>query len=363
MQLSEAFYKVNPLTQEQRDAAYASASLRIAGAKPQQADYERSDFAKYSAKTVQLINWTMNVVMLAAFIPSAVRIFAAAFDASLAFADAPFAGIIGVCSVLLAEAGQVAFTMSMSIADSQTQRLALRIASWGCTAFALVGNAHIAEPWKHAYAFSWLEAFLPPALVLIAANVRKTQALHLDAERFSAHQRFQEALSLWQQRFDNAHDHAAWERELANALRDALRSANKSSKAVLRELTLSDWHSLILRERNAEEWWLQAERNAREAEEHRLREAQERLTQKSGHTNGNATREIADAATTQEGSVFVKHCPICDKRFEGRSPRAATNAVVAHQKSHKGEERAAIRKQLPIAEVEHIASVNGQGTL
>jgi hypothetical protein len=202
---------------------------------------------------------------------------------------------------------------------------------------------------------AFLETYAPPVLVLITANILKAQMLHTVAERYAAQQAFASALAAWQTLYDDAETHPAWGRTLANALRDGLRAANKRSSAVLRDLTDADWFALIDRERSSQKSGTSARLSAETQAEQKASPTHAR----SGQTNGNATGDIAGTQTTQEGSLYVKHCPICDKRFEGKSPRGVTNAVVAHQKSHKAEERAAVSGTLPAAEVEHIASSNG----
>lgn len=351
-EVSEAFYKINPLLDEQRLSAYDSARRRIAGIEPTQGDapqlanYYANAFRKYSPATEATIMRVTNIVMFAAFTPSALRIFIAGFEASVHAIPAFEAAIvIGLMSVILAESGQIAFTLAASVTQGRVLRASLWIAAAICTLLALVGNAHVVRPWHNGSAFAWLETFAPPILVLIAANVRKAQVLNANAERFDAQQKYTDALKLWQSDYDtqrrawetafaSAHLDAAWDRTLANVLRDELRKANRQSKAVLRELTTQDWRALVLRERAAEEWWDAAEAAAQAAV------AQERnASGRSGTTNGNATGEIANVPTQQVGDMFVKECPVCGERFEGKTRRSAVNALVAHHKKHANEER------------------------
>lgn len=364
--LSEAFSKVNALTQEGRDAAYDAARRRIAGRRPQYADYEGASTTRFPRWVSTLVSALCVGMLAAAFLPSAMRLHAIALATNAAvLIDVPSTYAAALCVVLMAEIGQVIFSLASATNSKRSYRISLTLGSLICLAIAICGNAVAMGGHALESSVAFLETYAPPVLVLITASVLKSQMLHAIAERHAAQQAFASALASWQQLYDDAETHAAWGRTLANALRDGLRSANKRSSAVLRDLTDADWLALIERERSAEEWYeREAQRQQNSAERSRQAEqkaAPTQTTQRSGTGNGNATGDIAAAQTTQEGSIYVKHCPICEKRFEGHTKRSVTNAVVAHQKSHKAEERAAVDGKLPPADVEHIASTNGHG--
>lgn len=354
-ELSDAFYKVNALTQEQRDDAYAETRERIVGAEPTMEAFQRNTFAKYPPSAVRTINFLANVVLIAAFVPSAIRILIAAFEAfAFGVQSLPIALIVGVCSVLLAESGQIVFTLAAGITQERWARYGLWFGAAACTAFALIGNAHVAQPWMHGnFIFAWLETFLPPTLVLIAANVRKTQILHASEDRYAAKQAFDAAFTDWKRAVANAEGDASWERTLANVLRNALRSANKQSKAVLRDLTNADWFALVMRERSAEEWWDAAQRE----QQVRLRSS-ERASSNGSHST-QSTGEAVQAQTLRVDDEYVKVCPKCGDQFKGITERQATNKLVAHFKKHRNEERNA--NALPIASAPALLTMNGNG--
>lgn len=382
------FEKVNALLQEQRDAAYDHARRRIAGDEPERKDeptpdaFQRNAFAKYPPEFIRNTRRIGYTVMIAAFVPSAIRLFVATFEATH-YASFWIAIAIGGMSVLLAEVGQVAFTLWAATTEGVGLRRALRLAAWGCTAFALVGNGHIVQPWASGFLIAWLEAFLPPLLVLVAANVLKAQSLHEIENRYAAHQEylnawhawdaaFATAFAAWRERYDAAPMQSAWDAELANALREALRQANRQSKAVLRQLTNAEWRALILRERKAEEWWQDAEADAArvEAERIALDDAQRlalteaealrlarRESLRSGSVSTAATGEIASVEMQRDGDAFVKVCPECGYRAIGTTPRSATNALVAHRKKHANAEAKSQADALPITTLEGDALV------
>lgn len=360
--LSPAFYKVNALTQEQRDKAYADARKRIAGQKPtkgdepQYSDFERNAFTKYPLELMRFMRLLFYAILFAAFVPSAIRIFLASFEGTAIYLPAfEIAILIGVMAVLLAETGQVAFTLWASTTDGRLLRLGLYLASIGCTAFALIANAYVVKPFDHPHPMSFLEAFLPPILVLIAANVRKSEILHTIGERHQTQQEFAEAHRQWQTQFKTdvkawnaalgeAEKSPQWERTLVNVLRDAIRNANKVSKQALRELTHTDWHALVMRERKAEEWWdtAVAEVAAIERKTQRIVVQPQpviALPLRNGISTG-TTGEVARVKIEREGKLFVKACPVCRERFAGETQRSATNRLVAHMKKHANERKA-----------------------
>lgn len=248
------YQRVNALTEDQRTQAQAYARKRIAGGEPKLADFERTAFVKYPPQVVNWINRMAEAVMFAAFVPSALRIFIAALSAfASGVPSEPASVVVGLTSILLAEVGQIVFMLARATAEEGRRWLAVGAAI--CTAYAIVGNAQIAEPWAHTSAFAWLEAFGPPVLVLIAAHVRKTQILTAVESRHEAQRSYVDALNAWQASVENAHEHRSWMRVYANALKDAFRSVDKRKTAQWLTVTDDEWALLIERELQADRWY------------------------------------------------------------------------------------------------------------
>lgn len=316
--LSDAFNRVNALTQDQRDAAYENSRRRIAGRMPRQEDFAGQRYQKYPAVMLSLINLAGSFMLVAAFVPSAIRLFHAGVAATSSYTnDLLTAHVIGAMSVLLAETGQVALTLwASTIAPHQRAlRCALYLGAGCCTVFAYVGNVAVVAspvpgvppPEGAKLVLLAFEIFLPPTLVLIAANVLKAQLLHVVEERHAAQLRFDEAMTSWQQKHDLAERDPRWERVLATSLRDAIRDANKVSKAVLRELTLEDWRALVQREIKADEWWLDEAVSVRRRPDTRTVSAPQTAdssdstdTQTTGHLSASA---VADWLRTHEADA------------------------------------------------------------
>lgn len=359
-----AFHRVNALTQEQRDAADIEARKRIAGNQPTTTPapelnaFVRTTQSKYPAWVSNTVTGLSLVMVGAAFIPSAIRLHAIALATNLtATQHVQSAYVSALCTVLLAETGQIAFSVSAAFAKSRLAKVALNAGSIICLAIALSGNASAMGTLALGSVIAFLETFAPPILVVITANILKSQFLNAIAEREAAHVAFiaahsqwtqteQQQRDAWQYIYDHAETHSQWEKALVNALRDALRSANRQSKAVLRELTTQDWIALVVRERNAEEWWTQpvslpAPRipETQRTEEDTAPVIATNGTQRSGRNSTALTGDVTAVPTQYDGSVYFKVCPDCGMRVENATERGATNALVAHRKRHVNEER------------------------
>lgn len=370
--LSDNASAINALTQDARNQAYDRARRTIAGAEPTQEAFTRNTFMRFPPETQRTISTITNIVLAGAFIPSAVRIFiagASSAQTQVGVVEGPsivlaliYAAIVGGGSVLIAEAGQIAFTLASSATDNLTQKRSLVFASLLCTAFALIANVAVVRPYDSygkalpEIVFVWCETLLPPILALIAANVRKTQVLSAIEDRYAANVAFQTAAERWQAVYDSAEQHPRFARALANAMRDALVTANRQSKARLRSLDNADWTNLVERERTAEEWYVAPPTvNAPPAIVERTRtDLPLRLTKNadtlsgttdrivevrstaSGKTSGKPTGELAGAIQENADSTFTYTCPQCGKSDTKETYRAAINALVAHTRhNHK----------------------------
>ena len=105
--------------------------------------------------------------------------------------------------------------------------------------------------------FAWLEAIAPPLLVLSTAFVLKEQLLDSIEMRHANERAYQEAVNLWLTATADPESHPHWMQFYANALRDAMRKANRRRKDALAELTTADWRALVYRELQADNWYAQ----------------------------------------------------------------------------------------------------------
>ena len=338
VQVTSAFYRINALRDDQRDAAYSKARERIAGRRPTIAEFQTNKLAKYPREFVALVTGLSAFMVLVAFLPSAIRIHQVALTQfATAVLDVPSQYVAALCVVLMAETGQIIFSLASMRADGRTQYWLFIIASWVSTAIALSGNAVASGDHAMTNAFAFLETFAPPVLTLITASVLKSQIVHSVSDRHVAQTQYDDAIRRYEETLANAHESSAWQRTIANALRDAIRSANVRSSAQLRELTSQDWYALVRREQGAEEWYTSEAQRVAEATK-RLAIANEVATVRSGERSTEATGEIASIPTERTNAgEYTKTCPTCGFIAVGDTPRKATNSMVAHQKRHASE--------------------------
>lgn len=351
---------INQLGQRERERAYTATRARIAGSEPQLSDFTRKVFSKFPPQFMKRMRSLGYALLVPAFTPSAIRIFIAAFNLNAEYLNRDgtqviggvAAGIIGLMSVLLAESGQVAFTLwAASVPDdAKSMRNALQVGAWGCLLFALTANVFIVQPYTQtanlvACALAWLETVLPPLLVLITANVLKTLSLHDIENQHAAQQAFEAEYAAWQARIATAHLDERWMQTLANELRDALYRFNAVSRKKLRELTTDDWRTLVLREMAADNWYVpnppqpvtqpvtQTPDAPAEPEAPRVRAPRARVVGTSNST-GRHTGEFANAVQANADSTHTGICPHCGWATEPKaSARSATAALIAHKRS------------------------------
>lgn len=258
LQLSQ----LKPLTQEERQNAQVAAQqsvMRAVGERPLREAFDRHTASRYPPSVTKLINALCIVLLLAAFTPSAIRLFVIGSETfGAAVPDSLAMVAVGVATVLTAEIGQVVFSLALATMGTTASARRLLYASMGiATAIALVGNVQVALPGHMHSPFAWLEAIAPPLLVLSTAYVLKEQLLDAIETRHANERAYQEAVNLWQSATADPESHPHWMQFYANALRDAIRKANNRRKDALTELSTADWRPLVYRELQADNWYAQ----------------------------------------------------------------------------------------------------------
>jgi len=252
--------QIKPLTQEQRQNARTLAQqavVREVGERPLRENFDRHTASRYPPSVTRLINILCIVLLLAAFTPSAIRLFVIGSETFGAAVPNNLAMIaVGIATVLTAEIGQVVFSLALATLGTTSSARRLLYASMGiATAIALVGNVQVALPGHHTSPFAWLEAIAPPLLVLSTAYVLKEQLLESIEMRHANERAYQEAINIWQEATVDPERHPGWMQFYANALRDAIRKANNRRKEALASLNTDDWRVLVYRELQADNWY------------------------------------------------------------------------------------------------------------
>lgn len=288
---------LRPLTQEQRQTARQAAQqavVRSIGSRPARDQFAHHAVSNYPPTVTRLISLLCIILLLAAFTPSAIRLYAIGsqtFGQSVSNAVAMTA--VGLATVLSAEIGQVVFSLALAtLGTSQSSRRLLLASMALSTILALTGNIQISLPGHTNSPFAWLESITPPILVLSTAYVLKEQVLESIERRHANERAFQAALTDWQTATANPEAHPQWSQFYANALRDALRKANNRRKETLSQMSLDEWRVAVSREMKADIWYVAL---ARDEDSHPVHASGEHTFTPSKNGNGTYPKVTAAA--------------------------------------------------------------------
>jgi hypothetical protein len=134
-----------------------------------------------------------------------------------------------------------------------------------CSSVALAGNIQVALLGFGQSVFAWLEAIVPPMVVLSTAYVLKGQILETIEQRHAAEYAYQSALADWQAMTAEPEQLPDWPQFYANALQDALRKVNTRRKETLTAMTRADWRLAVYQEMQADLWYAEPEETERPA--------------------------------------------------------------------------------------------------
>lgn len=251
---------LRPLTQEQRQNACRNAReavIRAIGPRPTREYFNHSTISKYPPSVTRLIFFLCLVLLLAAFTPSAIRLYVIGSQTfGQAVSNSVAMTAVGFATVLSAEIGQIVFSLALAtLGTSRSARRLLIISMALATIISLVGNVQLALPGHQDSPFAWLEAIAPPIIVLATAFVIKEQILETIEVRHANERAYQAALDDWKTATSNPESHLAWSQFHANALQDALRKANARRRETLDQLTIEDWRIMVGREMRADRWY------------------------------------------------------------------------------------------------------------
>lgn len=284
------------LTEQEREKQWELARDRTAGPIPDPATFQTNQISKYPPWMIRLVVFLAMCVLVAAFIPSAYRLYLAgsssfceAMNAYMQGDEAPPAtspplaeqfddrcNQVGYATIMLAEIGQIIFLLCLAtIARGAVERRIFWSGVILSTLVALFGNAFIAEPWRHGgYIFKWMEAFVPPLIVAFVGYALKELFLHFIEERRATGIAIKKAEVERLARYNDPEKQASWARHYSIALRDGYKRANARYKPDLQALTPDDWQHIIKRQMLSGEYTVDV--TAETAYERAEREAKER---------------------------------------------------------------------------------------
>lgn len=259
-----------------RDTARQNAVRRV-GDRPQREQYEHHTASRYPPFVRTAITGFMLLLLIAAFAPSAFRIYRVANTTfGKAIADHTQQTVAGVAFVLLAELACLGFVIAAGTLDvGRKTRSLLYLAAIVSTLIACIGNVQVAiqhapgawdwlTEWIKSFShepFSWFEAIAPPVFTLIAGLVLKEVALESIQRRHANERAYQDALADWKAATADPENLPAFRPAYANALRDQLQRVNSKGRGqreridLMQSMTTDDWRALVNRELQADSWF------------------------------------------------------------------------------------------------------------
>ncbi len=287
---------LRPLTQDQRQGARKSARnavIRSIGPKPTREQFTHTTISKYPVSVTRLISLLCLILLLAAFTPSAIRLYVIGSQTfGQAVPNVPAQVAVGLATVLSAEIGQVVFSLALAtLGTTRTSRRLLYFSMGMTTLTALAGKVQLALPGHEHSFFAWLEAIIPPMVVLSTAYVLKGQLLEAIEHRHATELAYQSALADWQATTGEPEQMTDWAQFYANALLEALRKTNARRKETLTAMTRDDWGRTVYREMQADLWYIEPE-----PDEHPATGTLELAELSSKHMNGNGAHPKVNAA-------------------------------------------------------------------
>jgi len=285
--VAELYRVISPLSDERRIEARDRARalvVKAAGAMPEAKDFTKHTESKYPRWMNVLINSLCLIVLISAFAPSAIRLYAIG---STTFAESipheASAIVAGLSIVVMAELSMVLFSIASvvietkasdvkTIVDPKTgetktfdpivsvKRL-LNFSQLVATIIALVGNGQVSLPGHEGNPFAWIEAFTPSIVVFTTATILKAQLLNAVERRHANTRAYQMALNAWKTATGQPESDVRYRPSLHNALRDFLREDNArgagatARKEYMAGLLIEDWKRLVKRELMADEWY------------------------------------------------------------------------------------------------------------
>lgn len=258
---------IKRLTETQRLAAHERARKWAAGTRPTLSTNFDSAPSKYPKQVVGLVLVLCFILLIAAFIPSAIRLHKSGsqeFCQSLN-STSGLCNLVGISTVLLAETGSLVFILALSVVESSAPiqlgrfkidlvRTLLWTSALSSVFIAIVGNAHIGKPWETGIVFDYLVTFVPPVLVLSVGYVLKDLLLQSIATRHKRLYEYERLLNNHLELLENPEQSPKWLQVYSKALKDAIQKANKKKAEELQLLNREEWESLIVFEMKEAVW-------------------------------------------------------------------------------------------------------------
>jgi hypothetical protein len=251
--------KINGLTAEQRGKVYDGLRAEIAGKKPAEGDSSSS--GSYPPLVIGVVLGLLTLAFVGAAYPSFWRLVKAGRESFFStIPNESLANLAGVMTFLLATFLIVVSTVSMRLFFDGTklQKFWFIPIAVGVGIEAL-GNYIVVKPDTYTGAhqlFAYLETFGPPVVFAFLALTAERLLLDRVVTRKRNAAELKVSLDEWQQKYELAHENAAWKRKLPTALKNALIEANIEKRpAAVRAMTGAEWKQAVMAEFEDENWF------------------------------------------------------------------------------------------------------------
>lgn len=255
----------HPTTQQRIDARNRAKELVVtmAGTKPTPDEFQENHVSKYPPAVVNAVLILCGVALLAAFYPSAMRLYEAGKESFYhSIPNENKARAAGISLIVMAELTLLICNLALAvIMATSIYRVALNAGSIISTAIALVGNIQIGLWNQTESPIAWLETIAPPLLVVILSFVLKGVLLTRISETHQWQTTFKQALDRWQQDVRNAEHSPRFRQVYANELKALYVAINSEGRGrsdrlnYLQALSSQGWSSLVKAALNEDVWY------------------------------------------------------------------------------------------------------------
>ena len=251
-----------------KDDARANVLARLGG-EPQYEDYIRAVPSRFGRGAELFTLAFLLIVMVAAFVISAVHIFTVGKRTYLAGGNNETVAIlIGVAFVLLAESAILAFSVAPTVWETRGNVNGLFAAGVMGSAFiATIGNIDATIfyssgilDWLREWGMAllerpavWAMATLPPFLTVLVGQVLKGRALSQSRARHEANVKHEAALSTWHRTLAAIESQPEWIPVYANTLWDAWCKGKR--REMVEAITVAEKRLIVRREMDADSWF------------------------------------------------------------------------------------------------------------
>lgn len=237
--------------------------VTMAGAKPNPDEFRENHIGRYPAAVVNTVLFLCAVALLAAFYPSAMRLYEAGYHSFYhAIQNPTKAQLAGVSLIVMAELTLLICNLALTVIDASTSyRIMLNIGSILSTAIALVGNIQVGLVGQFDSPIAYLETMTPPLLVVILSFVLKGVLLTRISETHQWQTSFRQALDRWQQDVRNAEHSPRFKQAYAAELKALYVSINGDGRGrterlnYLQSLTAQEWSALVKAAFSEDVWY------------------------------------------------------------------------------------------------------------